>query len=857
MAIARGQITLVDLTDSINLQGFLTSSVSKTQFLSTEGTFNPSWTVAANQPVITAEMYEVGKANTNNNLINDKMVQKIQWYQTKGGARSEIISSTSGYSLINNSAGKPTQLKITSNVMDRNNPGLKIDCIISYKYNEAFPVQEYKLEIDYSLSVQGATGADGADSQHIIVNGEQVFKYTNNFSGTPTPANITLTATKINTTVTGKWQYLNGSTWTDCSTDASILNATTFNVSPTFGTLNGNGRSIRIRYIVGSIYDEITIVKVSDGAKGENGEAGKDAYTVVLTNENHSFSAENNGNISAVASTTTEAIAYKGASKITPTIGALPTVNGLTLSKNGAIITIQANTGTSLADSGSFDIPVTVDGKTFTKSFSWSKSKKGNAGSAGATGITVSLSKENVNIPCNQNGNPISSGWTNDTITTVKVYQGATLLSPTTAETLSNKQFKLSLGQATGCTAEITGANKDSVKLTNLTQDSGSVIINIEVKNEQGQVMTIQKNYTFVKSKAGINSKLLSLTASNDVFILNEDRSAILNGANSITLTANAQNLGGAFSWFYKKDNGTETAWSGPGSNGSATITWGTEPFAKSVRSLTIIVKRDGLVDSKTISALSDGFSPVLMDITTPNGYIFRNGDAGNNNDYLECVANLYKNGSEVAASNYRWHFQNPASSSGWTEITSEHIDEGFFTGTVNSKTLQVLSKAVLNIEIFKCIATYNGKDYTAFVSLTDLTDPYSTDLVALQGTTFKNGIGSTTVRCDTYNNYGLVDSSKLTYRWSLYNKNGEKVDAPGVSNATTQAVTVSANQINITGTLVCEVSDKNPNTGISLYYTAKDLDAMAVEEKEEVFLRVNSEGGPLRWKFRSIIAKN
>ena len=539
MAIARGQITLVDLTDSINLQGFLTSSVSKTQFLSTEGTFNPSWTVAANQPVITAEMYEVGKANTNNNLINDKMVQKIQWYQTKGGARSEITSSTSGYSLINNSAGKPTQLRITNNVMNRNNPGLKIDCVISYKYNEAFPVQEYKLEIDYSLSVQGATGAA---SQHVIVNGEQVFKYTNNFSGNPTPANITLTATKVNTTAKGKWQYLNGSTWTDCSTDASILNATTFNVSPTFGTLNGNGRSIRIRYIVGSIYDEITIVKVSDGAKGEGGRPGDDAYTVILTNENHSFSAESNGNISAATSTTTEVIAYKGASKITPTIGTLPTVNGLTLSKNGAIITIQANTGTSLADSGSFNIPVTVDGKTFTKSFSWSKSRKGNTGSTGATGITVSLSKENVNIPCNQNGNPISSGWTNDTITTVKVYQGATLLSPTSAETLSNNQFKLRLGQATGCTAEITGTNKDSVKLTNLTQDSGSVIINIEVKNEEGQVMTIQKNYTFVKSKAGINSKLLSLTASNDVFILNENRSAILNGPNSITLTANAQN---------------------------------------------------------------------------------------------------------------------------------------------------------------------------------------------------------------------------------------------------------------------------------------------------------------------------
>lgn len=131
----------------------------------------------------------------------------------------------------------------------------------------------------------------------------------------------------------------------------------------------------------------------STGATGATGNAGADAYTVILTNESHTFATQNNGNISSAISTTTQVLAYKGASSITPTIGTLPTVNGLTLSKSGTTITIQANTGTSLADSGSFNIPVTVDGKSFTKTFSWSKSKQGATGATGATGANGTNAK--------------------------------------------------------------------------------------------------------------------------------------------------------------------------------------------------------------------------------------------------------------------------------------------------------------------------------------------------------------------------------------------------------------------------------------------------------------------------------
>ena len=131
------------------------------------------------------------------------------------------------------------------------------------------------------------------------------------------------------------------------------------------------------------------------GDKGDKGNAGNDAYTVILTNENHTFNAEQNGNISSAITTTTKVIAYKGATSVTPTIGTLPSVGGLTLSKasDGVTINIQANTGTSLAANGKFDIPITVDGKSFTKVFSWSKVNKGTNAYSASIGASSQVFK--------------------------------------------------------------------------------------------------------------------------------------------------------------------------------------------------------------------------------------------------------------------------------------------------------------------------------------------------------------------------------------------------------------------------------------------------------------------------------
>ena len=214
------------------------------------------------------------------------------------------------------------------------------------------------------------------------------------------------------------------------------------------GTSLANNGSVNIPIIVDGITFTKTFSwsKALQGAQGNTGNAGKDAYTVMLTNENHTFNADQSGNIASAISTTTNVVAYKGATSITPTIGTLPSVNGLTLSKNGTTITIQANTGAALASNGKFDIPITVDGKSFTKSFSWSKVNRG----ANAYGVSIA--------PTSQVFKSMDGGktYTPDTIKLAPILQNLTF-----------SKWQYSTDGGTNFTDVVSGSNGLSVGSSN------------------------------------------------------------------------------------------------------------------------------------------------------------------------------------------------------------------------------------------------------------------------------------------------------------------------------------------------------------------------------------------------------
>ena len=411
----------------------------------------------------------------------------------------------------------------------------------------------------YNKRWSWAVSKQGNQATYVTITGEQFFKYTNNYTGTPTPSKIQVVANVFNSTETGKWQYDNNGTWVDCDVTDKILT-----LYPTQYTLQSLKR-VTLRYYVDSVFDTFTVACISDGANGTNGKgvssvvnkylattlatgvtvstsgwtttvqqidstkkylwnyeiitytdnsttetlpcvigrygadgqdgqngengrgvktiieyyltsnytspqdvllgdwststkvptkdakylwnyseieytdgvkeaqspriignyaedgqdgqdgaSGSDAYTVLLTNENETFLANNLG-ATHEQIVYTSVIAYKGVTPITPIIGVLPTVEGMTIVKTDNRIGIRVEYGTSLADKGSFDIPITVDGHSFTKTFSWTKVKDGSDGIA----KNISLSTTSQVFKSTDGGNV----FTPNTITVTATFQ--------------------------------------------------------------------------------------------------------------------------------------------------------------------------------------------------------------------------------------------------------------------------------------------------------------------------------------------------------------------------------------------------------------------------------------------------
>jgi len=118
---------------------------------------------------------------------------------------------------------------------------------------------------------------------------------------------------------------------------------------------------------------------------GRIGASGVDGYTVLLTNDSHTFAGSTSAAIAG--NTTCNVIAYKGATQIASTIGTIaniPTGMSVSISNNGtsnASFTVTVTTS-MVTRSGVLTVPVTVDGKTFNKNFSYSIALKGDAGTS-------------------------------------------------------------------------------------------------------------------------------------------------------------------------------------------------------------------------------------------------------------------------------------------------------------------------------------------------------------------------------------------------------------------------------------------------------------------------------------------
>ena len=317
---------------------------------------------------------------------------------------------------------------------------------------------------------------DGLDAKYVIINGEQVFKYSNNFSGTPTPATINLTATKFNITENGKWQYKNASAvWTDFSPAET---STTLTLSPTSGILN-TAKSMQVRYIVDTIYDEITIVKVSDGAAG----TPATAYWLISSASAISKNTSNVFNPASITFTSktqtgSNAVAnYSGRFIIAETTNGTDFTNKYTSSANESSKTYSPSStnvtairvrmyqagGTSVLLDEQL-IPIVTDGK---------------------EAVTAVLSNDSHNIPCNTSGTPSTYAGA---VTTMSVFVGAT-------DTSSSWTYTATPTNVTGTASN----NNRTYTVTGISADTGYV----DITATRSGYSSVTKRFTLAKSKQG------------------------------------------------------------------------------------------------------------------------------------------------------------------------------------------------------------------------------------------------------------------------------------------------------------------------------------------------------------------
>lgn len=123
-------------------------------------------------------------------------------------------------------------------------------------------------------------------------------------------------------------------------------------------------------------YGEITVANMTE------------PFTVMLTNEAQQFATDSNRKVTSTQSDYTDIIVIRGSQERTDyTIGNITSGSGITVSKNSKRVTFSVSAGTTIgADAGVIEIPITLDGQTVKKQFSWSCGKQGPQGVKGNDG---------------------------------------------------------------------------------------------------------------------------------------------------------------------------------------------------------------------------------------------------------------------------------------------------------------------------------------------------------------------------------------------------------------------------------------------------------------------------------------
>ena len=352
-----------------------------------------------------------------------------------------------------------------------------IDGVDGSKGNDGAPAPIAFLtneNITFSANAQGQIATTTITSNVVAYNGTtKVAPTIGTITGAPTGMTITQSSVAASNEVMLTITIANNSTLGSASSKMGVI-------------------SIPITSPVSTVLS-LTWSKVNAGPTGSTGAAGADAYTVILTNESNTFAGDVSN--AMAGSTTTQVLAYKGATAQTVTISSVNGKTAATTDTDTGIVGLKFKcselSGTSptitftcttafVSASGSVPIVLSVGGVSFTKMFTYSIAFKGATGAIGPTGQSGSA------------GVPATSYWLISSANVVqKTSTGTIAVTPSTLTFVGKSQTGAATPTDYAC-RWIIEYSSDGTNYTNLYTSSA---------NEDSKSITVSAAYKTIRAR--------------------------------------------------------------------------------------------------------------------------------------------------------------------------------------------------------------------------------------------------------------------------------------------------------------------------------------------------------------------
>lgn len=275
--------------------------------------------------------------------------------------------------------------------------------------------------------------------------------------------------------------------------------------------------------------------------KGDPGSPGTDAYTIILENENISFATSSLKVPLNNQTATCKITVLQGAKPRTDyVVGTITSPTGITVKESSKVITLSVNTNTAIESlSGAIDIPIQIDGISFTKQITYSLAIKGETGDSP---VSVYLSNENHTFAATKDGNAFNT----QIQTNVYAYYGSTQVSATVGD----------ITTPTGMTVEILNNGKSNtilvISVTSDLTENGVLDVPVTVGEN---VYHCTFSYTLsLQGADGSPAKSIDITSSSQVFKSTDG--GVTFAPDIITLTPRFQGGITYSKWQYSVDGG-------------------------------------------------------------------------------------------------------------------------------------------------------------------------------------------------------------------------------------------------------------------------------------------------------------